>query len=666
MQSLLAVLLVVRSRPGPQLVYRYPPRAQRLSAQDVRSKKAAYGSDSDSDSDGDVNGLASLRRRRSKHSFKPSQESAQTTVSDPAAAESDSFLGFSEDSLERLLAPGTWSDGKKFEVCLDGMTFVGHPIHAYEDGRWTRARPHRKDHAASTQMPSEEYGDYTNFGITVTEPLSPVRTNAAQRDWNHMPESFDSQLGRSLGTSFNSASSTSTIGAEQLSMFNVVFVLDTANATGSEQAVQDMYKHVVKKLSKALHYCQKQSSYVGIETRRLLTLYARAKQEHTSFTALQQQIQETSELAWALKEVYESISKGEIAGVRLNGQALSLHVPPKTPENEQTIELDASAGLLLLEDKGALLRELSHPDASPLVYFIREHTPTKSLQKLATRLGMSVEETLYLARHLVKWRKGRAILPLHPLNTYIVSPQAPTERLADFLTDYARRFPGLPSLPQMLRFLSGRPIKYGILMPSRDHRAPYMDILAYLVKHGFVAQLCTYGWLRRIPRRKKVKSESNVNGKTQAVNQNQVPLSVASLLSPQLRAVDDDVVSVSSERTAIPLGMPKSEPSKPSVSTTRSSPGGEGFSEEGMPAEPWAVILDPLDPDDEEAEFLANVREAVDDPELSDRLPSLWKYFTGEEALESIAAQEGLKRSLVERWIDTLQREGLLTTFRRV
>lgn len=659
MDSLLAVLLVVRSRPGPQLVYRYPPQAQRhASRQSTRQHD-----DSDSDSDGEINGIASLRP---SHAAKPSQESAQTTVdiNETAQPESTDFLGFSEDSLEKLLAPGPWNDRKKFEICLDGITFVGHPIHAHEDGRWTRRTtpaPHGLDHAAL--VVDDSYGDYTNFGITVTEPASPVR---AARDSTLIPESLYSQLGTSFATSVNSGSSTSTTVGEQLSMFNVVFAFDaTAEGEDSERAVTGTYKHVIRKLSKALHYCQKQSNYVSIETRRLLSLYARAKQDRMTSALLQQQIQETSELAWALKELFDSISAGNVAGIRLNGQAISLHVPPQPSLDGDEVELSSSAGLMLLEDKGTLLRELSHPEASPLAHFIREHTPTKSLQKLAARLGMSVDEAVYLAGHLVKWRKARVIQSLHPRNSYIVHPDAPIARLPDFVNDYARKFPGLPSLPQVLKFLSGKPIRYGMLMPSRDHRLPYMEILAYLVRHEFVAQLKMYGWLRRIPRRDRT-VEGVRPEQEEVVNQNRMPLSVASLLSPQLRAVDDDSASVSSDRTAIPLNRPQRNATPvPGSKAQQAKSHLDGNVGEGE-ADPWNIILDPTEPSSDDAEYLTNIQEAIEDEELVEHLPSLLRYFTGEEALESIAAREGLKRSLVERWMDLLQREELITTFRHL
>ena len=648
--SLIAILLVTRSRPGPKIVFLCPSSPERLSTRHTVGEDGLKSNDdSDSDSDVDINGIAHLRR---SHQPKVSQDNAhhsRMTESDPATA--DHILGYAPDSLDKLLAPGLWSNKKKFEVCLDGLTFVGHPVHAHEDGKWTRKDTMGPTKAASE--PEDRYGDYTNFGFTLTEPLSPVRT---ARNDGQVSESFDTDLGRSLGTSMNSASSTSTTTAEQVTMFNVVFAFDSADGQIGQKDVAEMYRHIVKPFSKALHYCQKHTNYVAAESRRLLSLQARAKQHDLSRAALHQQSFETSELAWALQEVYDSMTTGRVAGIRLNGQAISLQTSPIESRTSHASELSPNVGLLLLDEKGTLLRELSHPDASPLAQFIHEHTPTKTLAKLSARLGMSISETLFLAGHLIKWNKARPITPLHPRNTYIVQPSAPTERLPDLMNDYARRYPALPSLPQMLRILSGKPLRYGVLIPSRDHSAAYLDVLGYLIQHDFVRQLQSYAWLRKISRRKRpAKAEVEVN-------QNRLPLSVASLLSPQLRAVDDDSESISSERTAIPLaGAERRQADAPT-----STPSTEVKGDDETSLDTWDIITNPLDPSPEEAEALANIAEALPDAELAERLPSLLKYFTGDLALEGMAASEGFKRSQVERWIDLLQREELMVMVRHL
>jgi hypothetical protein len=47
----------------------------------------------------------------------------------------------------------------------------------------------------------------------------------------------------------------------------------------------------------------------------------------------------------------------------------------------------------------------------------------------------------------------------------------------------------------MLQGLSGQPRPYFYLMPTKDHRQAYMEILAWLMRYGWVTQVRTFGWV---------------------------------------------------------------------------------------------------------------------------------------------------------------------------
>lgn len=48
----------------------------------------------------------------------------------------------------------------------------------------------------------------------------------------------------------------------------------------------------------------------------------------------------------------------------------------------------------------------------------------------------------------------------------------------------------------MLSCLSSRPRPFSTLIPSKDHRRAYLDILVWLLRHGWVTQLRTFGLLK--------------------------------------------------------------------------------------------------------------------------------------------------------------------------
>lgn len=185
--------------------------------------------------------------------------------------------------------------------------------------------------------------------------------------------------------------------------------------------------------------------------------------------------------------------------------------------DDGTPELSPHAALLLLEDRETMLKDIESDNkdkdrekTTPLAFFIRELNPTKSLKKLSVSLQkrststepppLSLRDMQFLARHLIYWRRARAVPPLHMRDTYIVSPNCDLKQLSRATTLYAQRFSALPSLPNMLQLLSSKPKQYGRHIPSKDHKAAYMDILAWLLRGGWVTQLRTFAWVKITPK----------------------------------------------------------------------------------------------------------------------------------------------------------------------
>jgi hypothetical protein len=658
--GLIAVLLITRSRPGPKLVFHHPP-IPRYNSRTTNYDHGVHSSDeSHSDSDGYGSGPESKKRRRG---------ASDSTVRHPEPGTMDvpnpleKVLGYDVGSLERLLSPGRWCEKKKFEICLDGVTFVGLPVFAKEDGSWAaRDEPsmaktpsivptlRKDDSIENLEAESQQHSPIKDLsstvaGITITAPDTPARQNLSS-SYKHAPDSFDSHGLASLGTSMNSASTTSGVVAEQMTMFHVVFAL--SGKSGLRTA--DLYEHVAKKLSKALKFCQKRSNYVSTESRKLLAVKQRARAEKTPTAALWTQLLSHSELAWALQEVYTRISAGDIAGIRLDGMEMSLQVPPKP--NPDDLPVTSFSAILLLESRETLIRTLEdHRDASLLSYFVRESTPTKSLAKQAAKLGLPETSLIFLSQHLIKWRKARAIAPLHPRNIYIVSPRAPLKDLLKLGIEYAKRFPALPTMETMLAMLGGRPIKYGALIQSRDHRVPYMDILAWLVRHELVAPLKTVGWLKMDDHDdvESVTEEESATTEQSSIR----PMPVSRLLGVRSSVASDDGSSVASDQTAFATGVPQ----PPSTSVPAGNNQSEIGQREAQKSElPLGIIANPANPSSTEKAAMRSIEASLEDPELRERFSTFARYFDGEHAFEEIASREGLKRAKVEEWIAELEK----------
>ncbi|KAI9884378.1 MAG: hypothetical protein M1823_003832 [Watsoniomyces obsoletus] len=131
-----------------------------------------------------------------------------------------------------------------------------------------------------------------------------------------------------------------------------------------------------------------------------------------------------------------------------------------------------------------------------LARFVQLVRPTMSFLQLSQTHSIPLPTIQEFCQHLISWRRARAIPPLHQRDTYIVSPNANMSVLSTSTISYATRFPSLPSLPKMLSNLSGHPRAYSTLIPSKDHREHYLEILAWLMKEGWITQLRMFAWVK--------------------------------------------------------------------------------------------------------------------------------------------------------------------------
>ncbi|KAI9661533.1 MAG: Nitrogen permease regulator 3 [Alyxoria varia] len=190
----------------------------------------------------------------------------------------------------------------------------------------------------------------------------------------------------------------------------------------------------------------------------------------------------------------------------------------------------------------------STPIAAPLSLLIPCLSPRRTLSQLA-RSGLprsiSLTDAQILSLELIRQRAARAIPPLHGSNTYVVNPNADMRKLVSASAAYTKRFGAapLPSLGAILGKLSvttsskvktstngptyetenATPVPedqdkqipnisaglqsplqpWGALIPSKDHKQLYMNVLSWLMREGWVVQIRTFVWIRVPPDLKK-------------------------------------------------------------------------------------------------------------------------------------------------------------------
>lgn len=439
----------------------------------------------------------------------------------------EKVLGFSAAGLSHLLSPPKDFNKRKFEVGIEQFVFLGAPMFQRDDGYWKKRRRHRKKESIAvwdSERSPHATNDQDMSGAQVLPPQE--KKPWIDSELFNVP-GFDAGYGHgavsNAPSDFGGSGSTSTTPDEkEMAMFNVVFVMNPASLE-HHLRVDEMYDFVVKRYAKALKDEQSQRNYVASEARIMTSLKDKAKEQKEHMVTLWPKILDASSLARSIAVVFDAISSNKIAHIDLEGLDMSFQIPaaistpfaptatePQMPglwlttatlldDDESDASLSPNAALLLLEDDDILLKEIESDGkelSGPLSIFIRSLTPTKSLLKLSQRHSMALKDVQFLARHLIYWRRARAIPPLHYRDTYVVSPNADMRALGAAIPAFAARFPMLPPLTKILTMLSGPPRQYRLFMPSPDHRPAYMDILAWLMRGGWVTQLRTFAWIR--------------------------------------------------------------------------------------------------------------------------------------------------------------------------
>ncbi|KAF2120415.1 nitrogen permease regulator of amino acid transport activity 3-domain-containing protein [Lophiotrema nucula] len=580
--NLHSILLVTKSRSlGPRLVFHYPPLSPSAAALAANKAPAWFGNDtstgsiashsdssdwdSSTETEDDIEagsrtsgGRGSGRttashREKDRHRPSPGVWGRQESVDEEDADGEDgegkaagagkekggdydwhTVLGFQVDALEKMLCPSKAFNKRRFELGVEGIVFVGAPRFVRDDGYWKKPR-RRKEKVAKENLE----GSVIKLKVTDSDEDPSPQTVSGSASGRASAEPFEYPVGFEPGyghglmsgaaseaqseAGSDTRSNSTTDNAPDMTMFNIVFVLNPP-ALEYQLRVKEMYDNVARKFAKALKYEQARHNYIWKESKRVIDIKQRAKENGEPLSVTWHQLINTSLLAKSVAIMFDAISNDKIAHLHFDKHfSTSFQIPqadstpylpnalePQMPglwlttsnvviEEDDYAPMTQHAALLLLEDAETLVKELegdSKGTTTGLAFYVRTITPTKSLQKISIKHNILAHDMMNIAGHLVYWRRARFIPPLHPRDTYIVSPNADMSALQAAISAYAARFPTLPSLPKILSMLSGTPRPWRTMIPTNEHREAYMEILAWLMRGGWVTQLRTFAWVR--------------------------------------------------------------------------------------------------------------------------------------------------------------------------
>ncbi|RAL63785.1 hypothetical protein DID88_003430 [Monilinia fructigena] len=575
------------------------------------------------------------------------------------------FGEFPTVDLASILTPTRAYHKKKFELSIENLYFVSYPLHIREDGFWKKPRKLKKGKEVAKDGDEVEGSQATSN--------SQAKKGSSSDDGDYRGE---------------------------MTMFNVVFVISLPRHEQDER-IEELYEHVIKTFNKALNHAQAQSNYVWKESETILGMKERAREDKRPMSHLWSQILIKSTLADAMRDVYDAVVNNTITTVCLDTKPpidLSLQIPiptflmsfpspnerakpgvllssanPLVDEegNPDPTQLDKHFALLLLEDEVDVIAEISSEDtelSTPLIQVIKWAKPTLSFQQVAQTNNVGLDEVLTLAQHLIYWRKAIAIPPIHARDMFIVSPNCDMHKLIPASQQWKKAFPFAPSLQSFLGQISYAPRAYKTFVPSKSHREKYMEMLAWLIRGGWVTHLRTFCWIWVWP---EIIYEVEYQLKAEAIERTKNPPLQTAPGSPEENNSSGEVTDVE-EAAALdptaPLTIAQAAEAArlerlAAKTVAEAKAAEEEFAKLPVPeatehpsmnnAEHLKdlysyVIVDPHKASHVETMYIAAIGKRWTDTKAKELWPKFVKYFNGTTALEDIWAKEGMKRK--ETW----------------
>ncbi|KAI2472177.1 nitrogen permease regulator of amino acid transport activity 3-domain-containing protein [Annulohypoxylon bovei var. microspora] len=513
--NFLGVALVVnRLRDGPLFVFHYPPRILQ-----PRAPSSGHSAPRDELDDDDelLNQMTHPPFEAPSGSLPKSVDLQNWNHDDHLETDSGSQIvpwehvaGYPTKDLESLLTPSRAFHKKLFHVSLEQLCFASYPIYVPENGIWRKKKKQPKYQAPKSPENADsasKYGEYSIFASDV--PQIETRDMAEDAVTGNTPDEADEKK-------------------SGMTMFNLVFILNPKKHEAKELG-ENLYLHIIKKINKAYKYSQQKSDFVWKESKRILALKDKGREAKTRMTTLWKEILDVSSLAASMQDVYEAVSHNKIAALQLDTAEGALthsvqipvpfYITDLPPDNENSSKglwittansfveedslndpgfLDKNFALLLMSDEKKIIAELqADPDetTAAMIEFVRLSKPTMSFHQIGQGTALSPAQVRKYAQHFIFWRRAIAIPPLHARDVYVLSPNSDMSRLPRASQAWSRCFPLAPPLPEFLAALSAAPRSYKLFAPSKNHRPTYLAMLAWLMRGGWAAQLCTFAYV---------------------------------------------------------------------------------------------------------------------------------------------------------------------------
>ncbi|EIW57269.1 uncharacterized protein TRAVEDRAFT_59017 [Trametes versicolor FP-101664 SS1] len=438
------------------------------------------------------------------------------------ADEYGTLLGYSGEFLAQILCPQRSMCHQKFELIVDDLAFVGHPVCADADGSW-RFQAEKAPRAAARGRGSKK-GQSPQEEERLLTPERAAEAGAYAREAQVQAEAGDAVM----------------------QTFHFVVVLDlpdpSSSASGNIAKYFDtVYEQVAFNVTAVLYQEQVLSRYVEAQSEMLGSLREDFANRGESFADFMYEALKVSTIAPVMRTLYDAIKANSIARVTINELPLELQLPPYLdallhadeevePEEEQEDEdcepnawgpemsfawrlpaLTPWKALIRLDDeeeqgyqlnmqlRAAQLNPEERELAEQLIRFLDLASVSLSLAEMASLLDWHLESQVYPAvRWLVLHRRVKIVDVVHlGLKTVFSVPQKFPAPLATLAAEFARTFAhtDVPPLPKLLAMISTATHKqtanhfYATVVGSKDLIPVYNSVVLWMLKRDLLIRL---------------------------------------------------------------------------------------------------------------------------------------------------------------------------------
>ncbi|KAL0992868.1 hypothetical protein UPYG_G00100350 [Umbra pygmaea] len=418
--SPISVILVSSGSRGNKLLFRYPFQRFPESTSSLTTKqRSPYALTTTGDVLEDPDG----------------DSRDQTPITDEQLV-----AGFSDSILATILATKSDMCGKKFELKIDNVRFVGHPT--------LLQHPHSVQVSKSDPSPKRELPTMILFSVVFA-----LRANADPSVISCMHN-----LSRRIAIALqHEERRCQYLTREAKLMLSVQDEVTTMTET--DGSPQSPFRQILPKCKLARDL---KEAYDSLCTTGVVRLH----------------INSWLEVSFCLPHKIH----------RVGGN----HVPPEALERSLKAIRPYHA-LLLLDSEKTLLAQLPLDCSPALVRLIKTCSAVKNLQQLAQDSDLALLQIFQIAAHLVYWGKAIIVYPLCENNVYMLSPHANIGLYSPLAEAFGQQFPG-HDLPSMLAKFS-LPLSLSEFRNPLDACVPeaqLIQMVVWMLQRRLLIQLHTY------------------------------------------------------------------------------------------------------------------------------------------------------------------------------